>query len=268
MADQAIRLVALGASNLYRDLPTLTAALAARSSTPIDVVAACGNGRAYGSWSQCVAIRALPGIIECGLWPALATKPAPPNHGLLMDIGNDLVYGARARDVVAWVTTCVERLQQAGTVNIALVLPPIEVVSALPRWRYHLAKALLFPSRQLDHHVLSARLDRVETELRMLADRHGLRLIEQDPGWFGIDPIHPRPPGRKALLAKLLAAWSKDQSDGGVSGQTVDPVVATTLEARLRWRPLVAAQAKILGRVRHQHQPVFQMENEATVACY
>ncbi len=263
MTRAAVRLVALGASNLQRDLPTIAAALSAHVAAPLDVVAASGNGRAYGAWSRCAAIRALPGIVECGLWTALETGPQP-HYVVLTDIGNDLVYGASAEAVVAGVTTCVERLERLEPVHRVLVLPPVAEVAGLPPWRYRLAKRLLFPTHEMGHSVLVERLKRVEAELHVLADRYDMRVIQPKPEWYGVDPIHPKPAGRTAFRDQLFSEWGFDNKSLSADAR----VRATALEARLRWRPLIAAEARVLGRWRRRTQPVFDRPGDATVACF
>ena len=63
---------------------------------PLDILAALGHGRSYGSLSN-VSGRVLPGITTCGLWERWENSPALPTRALLTDIGNDLFYDVAGR---------------------------------------------------------------------------------------------------------------------------------------------------------------------------
>ena len=52
----------------------------------------------------------------------------------------------------------------------------------LPRWRYHLAKAVLFPGR-LPYAALQSRVVAVNEALADLGARPGITLIEPRPEW-------------------------------------------------------------------------------------
>ncbi|MEX0819484.1 MAG: hypothetical protein WD070_07815, partial [Pirellulaceae bacterium] len=87
------RVVLLGASNIARSPAIVFDSARSAWGSPLDIVAATGHGRSYGMTS-CVLGRTLPGILQCGLWEALATRPLVPTAALLTDIGNDILYGA------------------------------------------------------------------------------------------------------------------------------------------------------------------------------
>ena len=70
-----------------------------------------GLGRSYGQRSTVLG-RSLPGITECGLWPALQHGSGPV-HALITDVGNDVIYGVPVDRIVAWGSTCVDRLHAA-----------------------------------------------------------------------------------------------------------------------------------------------------------
>ena len=61
------RIVALGASNLVRGLPTVIATARASWGPAVEVLAALGRGRSYAGRSVFLG-RALPGILDCGIW--------------------------------------------------------------------------------------------------------------------------------------------------------------------------------------------------------
>ena len=109
-----LRAVLLGASNVTFALRTWVARLRAAAGGPVEVLAACGNGRSYGKWSRLLYVRRLPGIVECGLWEALAARPPLPTVALVADVGNDILYQEEPVRIAAWVGACVERLAAHG----------------------------------------------------------------------------------------------------------------------------------------------------------
>lgn len=195
------RVVLLGASNLTLGLRTvLGLARALLPDGPMTVFVAAGHGRSYGQWSR-VGIRALPGILECDLWAALAAAPPAPTYALVTDIGNDLAYGVAPAVLAGWVAACLERLDGA---TVAMTRLPAASLARLPRWRYHLAKAVLFPGRRLPHGLLQARVAEVDDRLAELAARRGHALVEPRPEWYLPDAIHLRPRQRARAWAEML----------------------------------------------------------------
>jgi hypothetical protein len=96
------RVVALGASNLTRGFQTVVATARAAWELDVEVVAALGHGRSYGSSSRLV-VRTLPGILESGLWRQLEWSPQVPTRALVTDVGNDILYGFSAPQILGWV---------------------------------------------------------------------------------------------------------------------------------------------------------------------
>ncbi len=91
----------LGASNVQMGRGGLIAEALGAVGAGAHVFVAAGHGRSYGEWSR-VLLRGLPGIVSCGLWPALDERRAPgPGFALLSDIGNDLAYGATPETLAA-----------------------------------------------------------------------------------------------------------------------------------------------------------------------
>ena len=88
MATAPRRVVALGASNLTRGFPILVSAARASAGPDVEVFAALGLGRSYGMESRVLA-RTLPGILDSGLWAALAGLPPLPTRAVVTDVGND-----------------------------------------------------------------------------------------------------------------------------------------------------------------------------------
>src|SRR5687768_14330413 len=122
MSTRPERLVALGASNLTRGFPVVVATARSAFGPGVEILAAHGLGRSYGMESRVLA-RTLPAILDCGLWAALDARPRTPTRALVTDVGNDILYGASADQILRWVATAVERLSQAGAEIVLTGLP-------------------------------------------------------------------------------------------------------------------------------------------------
>jgi hypothetical protein len=68
------RAVVIGASNLTRGFTHLCELALSRGPAPVAVMGAIGHGRSYGMTSSVLG-RQLPGILDCGLWPARGVGP-------------------------------------------------------------------------------------------------------------------------------------------------------------------------------------------------
>lgn len=259
------RAVLLGASNLALDLPSwlATAGVGGGSGGPLEVRVACGLGRSYGRWSSVLGLRALPAIIDSALWRSLEAAPAAPDAApplaLIADVGNDIVYGAAPERIAGWVATCFERLEDQRA-QVALILPPVAVVAALPRWRFLLARTLLYPGRFVALDTVRRRTEALAEMLRRLAARHGAVAIEPDPAWYGLDPVHPRRAGRRALRRQVRAAWGLDPAGG------VETALGALTRLRLFLRP--AQGTRLLGLRLAPAQPSLRYPDGSTVSLY
>lgn len=253
MADRepARRAILLGASNLRTALPDVLHGLRRQAGGPLEALAACGHGRSYGSASRFLFVRRLPGIAGCGLWDALRTRPRLPGLALITDVGNDLAYGFAPDRIASWVETCLARLASPST-TIVLTLLPLPRLERLAPWQARLALSLLFPGRSAPWPALLDRARDLDERLRGLAREHGARLVEPDPGWYGLDPIHLRRSRRRE-------AWSRILGPG--LGSAVPP-------ARLSLPLLGAEQAEILGFSLRRAQPALLLPDGTSLSLY
>ncbi len=234
------RALFLGASNVRLALPELVAAARARLDGPLDILASHGHGRSYLGPSR-VGLRTLPAIACDPFW-RFEDGPRIPTAALVADVGNDLVYGAGAHDLVEAVARVVARLARAG-VRTTVVGLPLPTLEALPAWRFHLARGILFPLRRVRRARLLADAGAVHGRLAEVARDWGAAFVEPNPAWYGLDPIHLRRRRRQEAAGALLAAWGP-----AAAAPAVEP-----LRAGLRsLRPL---EQVVLGRPRRREQP-------------
>ena len=196
------RVVALGASNLVRGLPTVVAAARAAWGPSVEVLAANGHGRSYGGRSAFLG-RALPGILECGLWRELERLPAASTRALITDVGNDILYGRSAAQVLAWVAETADRLLRF-TRDIVLTDLPLASIDRLSNPKYLAARSLLFPGSRVRLGQARVTASRVCGGLAEIAASRGLRLRHLREEWYGFDPIHMRPSQWRAAWLEIL----------------------------------------------------------------
>ncbi len=195
-APRALRLVALGASNLTRALPGVLRLARCEFGQPLEVVAALGLGRSYGQRSSIpnprLRLRALPGILQSALFETLEASARLPTLALVSDVGNDVAYGVPVDVIMAWVEECVARLQALGA-HVVLTGLPMESLGRLSPARFAFFRALLLPSCRLGLGEVLARAEAVTAALRELALRRAARFVALRGEWYGVDPIHIRP---------------------------------------------------------------------------
>lgn len=254
----ALRVILLGASNLKMGFPEILARLRGgigrEEAGPLEILAALGHGRSFGTWSQFLGVRQLPGIVSCGLWEELDRRPPLTTLALVSDIGNDLLYGASAPQIAGWVGTCLDRLAERGA-EIVLTLLPLPSLVNVSAVRYHLVRSILFPGRRAaSWDALLESVRELNERLRQEGLAHGARLIEPSPSWYGIDPIHVRRSMRHEAWNRILHHPRLPQERSLPGGGRL-PVFG-------------AAELRLFGVTRRNPQPVCRFKDGTTVALY
>lgn len=251
------RAILLGASNLVLGLRAALEAAWEILGSPIEVLGAIGLGRSYGRPSRVLG-RELPGILECGIWDALASRPSLPRCQLLADLGNDIGYGVEPETLIRWVAECLERLESPGA-RTAIVLPPVASLASCPRWRFAAARALLFPSCPLGRDEALRRLGEVAAALRELAAARGAAVVDPPREWYGADPIHIRRAARREAWRRALASWG----DGLGRSRPAPLRAGRFLGFRLR-----AERYRLFGRERRRAQPAATFPDGTEISLY
>jgi hypothetical protein len=166
------------------------------------VLAALGHGRSYGAESR-VLVRTLPGILQSGLWDQLARLPPAPTRALLTDVGNDILYGFTAEQILSWVEKAVDRLQERSADVVLTGLPRVDA-DDISNARFLFFRSLLFPRCRLSLAEVSEVASRVTHGLESLAAARGLRFVRLHPEWYGVDPIHIRPAHWRSAWQEIL----------------------------------------------------------------
>ena len=201
-----MRIVALGASNLTRGLYSLVSTARAVWGRDVQVLAACGHGRSYGAGSHFI-IRTLPAILASGLWRQIEASPDVQTKALVTDVGNDILYGCRAEQVLAWVDEAIGRFRRV-TSDIVVTDLPLVSARRLSRVKFLAFRSMLFPSCRLSLDEVLETADQVNQGLVRLAAAHHIRFFRLDPAWYGFDPIHIRPTFWRAAWQDILGMGS------------------------------------------------------------
>ena len=246
--------VILGASNVQMCASGLIGeALRAAGAAEADVFVAAGHGRSYGEWSRTMG-RGLPGIVDCGLWPALASRRGE-NGGVavITDIGNDLAYGVSGARLAGWVETCIERLRGRG-MRVAVSRFPAPSVASMGRLRFRVLSTILFPSRRFSLESILAEGAELNARLQRSVDAAGAIWVPLAPEIYGVDRIHWRL-GRRAL------AWSAltEPLHGAGAPGLPPPVALRGARAELR---------TLFGRQRRCTQPCVRLAGGSTVSFF
>ena len=251
------RLVFLGASNVARAISTVFETARGMCGCPVEILAAIGRGRSYGIDSSVLG-RRLPGILHCGLWQALAERPALPTSAVVTDIGNDILYGVPPVQIAQWVEKCLERLL-AYDVRIVMTLLPISNVEKLTPARFRVARALLFPRNRQSLEEIREKVFELNDRIRGVGEQCGVTLIEQQSDWYGFDPIHVHRRNWAKVWQKIFSGWPEVQSCDAPT---------RSLRRWLYLTMLKPEQRVIWGVHQHGKQPAARFSDNTTISLY
>ncbi len=251
------RLIALGASNLARGMLALLDAARAAHGGPVEAFAALGRGRSYGIPSSLLG-RGLGGIHDCGVWPALAASAPVPTTAVVMDVGNDLLYGVEVDQLLTWVEAALLRLGAAGARTIVVGLP-MATIRQLGERRYRLVRSILFSRCRLTRTEMLDRAERTHQGLAALARAHCAAFHELPAHGYGFDAIH----FRHRVWPDVARSWL------GLEATAAAPRPACNgAWARLRFLGAAPAISTWWGQERRAAQPVRHWADGTTLALY
>lgn len=251
MPADVARVVALGASNLTRGFQTVVSSARTSWGPEVEVLAALGHGRSYGATSHFL-IRALPGILECGLWRELESRPHAPTRALVTDIGNDILYGSSAPQILGWIAEALGRLQRTTT-DIVLTDLPLAGILRMSEAKFLLVRSVFAPSCRLPFAHVRETAESVNAGLAHLAVVHGARFCHLKPEWYGFDPIHIRPSLWRPAWQDILGvpSMSNGTRGGGMESATLHlmPAERQWLFGREQFTPQSGRRLRAGGRV-------------------
>lgn len=209
--QQPSKVIFLGASNLSRSFPIAVHTALKLFQSPLAIHAAMGLGRSYGKESGFMG-KKFSGIFSSSIWQSLSSENNHQTFAFVTDVGNDLAYEEPVDVVFKWVQTCVERLNDLGA-QVVLTGLPVDVLRQMSLSKFHLMRAMLFPSCRLSLANLLGRAEELDARLRELAKSQKVPIFSVPNEWYGFDPIHPRATYLNDYWRELFTRWSlKEQS--------------------------------------------------------
>lgn len=199
------RFVVLGASNVSRGLARLAAMVRVRTAGQAGLFVAAGHGRGYAVTSR-VGLRRLPSILASGLWRALDREQVAAPAAVVMDVGNELLYGLGVAAVAAAVRVAVDRLRDRGA-RIAILGLPLAGIARVGPLRYRLMRTVYVPGCPLALGAVQQGAIWLDEELRAIAADAGATFIEQPGAWYGFDALHVVRPRLDDLWQQVGDAW-------------------------------------------------------------
>ncbi|HEY2827495.1 MAG TPA: SGNH/GDSL hydrolase family protein [Pirellulales bacterium] len=251
--------VLLGASNLSQGISTVVETARNVHGQPVEVLAAAGFGRSYGI-DSCVLGRTLPGILHCALWEELGQRAQTPTTALITDIGNDILYEVEVPQILEWITTAIDRLQRAQAKVCVTLLPPIEPSNLSPA-RFRFFRTLFFPGCRLERDQVLQRTGELHDRLHQLCQTRSVTVIDQDPHWYGLDPIHIRRRHRPHAWREILSNWSDETA----------PQLPLARGSLARWLYLQMRsphRRKLFGIEQRSKQPSVRLRDGTIVSFY
>lgn len=259
-SDVAVRrrIVLLGASNLTRSLSIAVETAWNLWGRPLELLIATGHGRSFGMPSTVLG-RRLPGIVECGLWQALAEHREIPTNALITDIGNDLLYGAQVSQITDWIATCLERLRQARA-DVVITALPLDTAIRLPKAWLAVFQRLLFPSSRITPDEVLMRAADLNERLAQIATERQIPLIHPSPSWYGIDPIHIRRRHWSSAWHTALGVLH-DHPEASLKARG-------SLRRAIYLHHLAPQQRWLFGHQQCRQQPSGKLDDGTTIALY
>jgi hypothetical protein len=260
--------VMLGASNLTRGISTAVGWTQRIVGSPLDFYVALGHGRSYGLRSR-VLVRELPAIRDCALWQDLERRdPAAPVYALITDIGNDILYQAPIAAIVEWLRFALDRFKAMGA-RITIVQLPVHNVLHTTDFQFWLLDKLIFPGRRLDKSAIKQNALLLADEVKKLAEEYGASVVEHDPAWYGLDPIHLKMRSWRSAWGRIIGGWAPLRPEDGEAEATSLAFVAPPSFAQWFYlRALAPAVRWIMGRERRRLQPAGRLRDGSRFHLY
>lgn len=183
--------ILLGASNLARAYSGFARLLEEGvRPRPARFLNAMGPGRGYSRPGGFVSV-VYPPIGSCGLFSAAREQAdgAERTVALVADIGNDIMYGASAEDVVAGLEAIFEKLRGLGADILAVPIPEI-FEDNFGEFYFRCLRFLFYPRSSAGRAQAVAAIRRINRFLKDSESERDIRLIRGLDRYCGFDKIH------------------------------------------------------------------------------
>jgi hypothetical protein len=253
------RVIVLGASNVARGIGTIVDVAREQLGAPLEIMAAMGHGRSYGLTTS-IPFRTLPGILDCGLWRALAERPVLPTWTVVTDVGNDLIYGCQPEQVASWIGESVRRLRERSARLLVTGLP-LTSVQRVGRLRFVTFRSALFPKSTLQLDDAQRYAIELDDQVRELAAQQDAEYFAPSAGWYGLDPIHIRVLAQREAWRTIFFALT--QKNFSPSQRLHSP-----WREWLRMMMVRPQQSRVFFRAREVPQPALVLRDGTSISFY
>lgn len=252
-------MIVLGASNVARGIGTVVDVARETLGSPIEVLAAMGHGRSYGLTTS-IPFRTLPGILDCGLWRALESRPALPTWTILTDVGNDLIYGCRPEQVAEWIDEAARRLRNQSA-RLLLTGLPLSSVQGISPWRFQAFRSALFPKSTLRLDDAQRYAIELDARVRELAAQHRAEFVAPQADWYGLDPIHIRVAVQRDAWRTIFFALTEKKF-------SPSSALRSPWREWLKMMMIRPAQSRVFFRAREVSQPSVVLRDGTSVSFF
>jgi hypothetical protein len=182
--------VFLGASNLARGYRALADCLIqSLAPGPVEILHAMGPGRGYCSPGGIFNITYPPiGSSEILKSVQCRKEKARRVIALITDIGNDIMYGVPAREIIACLNTLLQQLNALGA-EVFVHPIPLDFSKDVSKRQFRILRSLFYPHSGIDYHKAKEAVDAINIFLR---DKAGgeIHLLPSTKDFCGVDKIH------------------------------------------------------------------------------
>lgn len=185
-----ILFILLGASNLSRGCFALSRLLKANlHPRKVEVLIASGPGRAYCASGGLLNVT-YPPIHSSEIFEVARNKSECGYQvvALVTDIGNDIMYGVSAEQVIETIQQIFDKLQSMNAKIFYTTLPIAFEKGVHPAW-FYILRSLLLPFSRVTYDQATAGIIGVNKFLRESAGKCG-HLISDMDRYLGFDKIH------------------------------------------------------------------------------
>jgi hypothetical protein len=190
-ADPPILLVFMGASNLSRGCFALSRHMrACLHPRKVEVLIASGPGRAYCTSGGLLSVT-YPPIQSSEIFEVALNKSECGYQvvALVTDIGNDIMYGVPAEQLIETVQRVFEKLQSMNAKIFYTMLPSaFEEKGVHPIW-FYILRSLLLPFSRVSYDEATAGITATNRFLKESAGKYGHIVPDMDR-YLGLDEIH------------------------------------------------------------------------------
>jgi hypothetical protein len=189
-SESPILLILLGASNLSRGCFAFARHMkACLHPRKVEVLIASGPGRAYHASGGLLNVT-YPPIQSCEIFE-VAQKKSESGYQvitLVIDIGNDLMYGVSAEKVIETVQQIFSRLQSMNAKIFYVTLPVAFEKEVHPLW-FYILRSILLPFSRVSYDEATMGIIKVNRFLKESACQYA-HLIPNMDRYLGFDEIH------------------------------------------------------------------------------